>query len=59
MELKKNDKVIVTFEEGKQVHGIIIGNPYRMFTEKESYVEVYIPILDLEVPINISLLEKL
>ncbi|MGL5718865.1 MAG: hypothetical protein ACRCX2_38035 [Paraclostridium sp.] len=59
MELKKNDKVIVTFEGDKKAHGIVVGDPYRMFTEGESYVEVYLPIMDLEAPIKLSRIEKL
>lgn len=62
MELKKNDKVKVKLID-KVFDGVVIGTPYNSFTvtdkncEKE--VEVYIKELNIDIPVNLKLLEKI
>lgn len=64
MELKKNDKVKVKLIE-KEFEGIVIGTPYNLLKringklESIRQVEVYIKDLNIDMPIDLDLIEKI
>ncbi len=55
---KKGDKVILD-NKGTVYEGILVSNPYRVFTQKEICVDVYINSMKEQIPINIKYIKKI
>ena len=55
---KKGDKVILD-NKGTIYEVILVSNPYRVFTQKEICVDVYINSMKEQIPINIKHIKKI
>ena len=55
---KKGDKVFFD-SQGTMYEGILVSNVYRVFTEKEIYVDIYISAIKEQITVNIKHIKKI
>ena len=55
---KKGDKVLFD-SQGTMYEGILVSNVYRVFTEKEIYVDIYISAIQEQITVNIKYIKKI
>ena len=55
---KKGDRVLFD-SQGTMYEGILVSNVYRVFTEKEIYVDIYISAIQEQITVNIKYIKKI
>ena len=55
---KKGDRVLFD-SQGTMYEGILVSNVYRVFTEKEIYVDIYISAIKEQKTVNIKHIKKI
>ena len=55
---KKGDRVVFD-SQGTMYEGILVSNVYRVFTEKEIYVDIYISAIQEQITVNIKYIKKI
>ena len=55
---KKGDRVLFD-SQGTMYEGILVSNVYRVFTEKEIYVDIYISAIKEQITVNIKHIKKI
>ena len=55
---KKGDRVLFD-SQGTMYEGILVSNVYRVFTEKEIYVDIFISAIKEQITVNIKHIKKI